>query len=555
MGRTAKEKLRNYRYTPDGKMIVSGSLEELPLECCYDKLPNIKKANILVEYTEEQISEIAKCATDIEYFARKYVYVIDPDKGRVLCFLRPYQLRMLKAYTENRFVVTKSGRQSGKSMTAAIFILHTSLFNRDKKSAILANKLATAKDILEKLKMSYRLLPYWIQVGVKEWHKTSIQLDNECHIFASATSQDAIVGLTVNGILYIDEYAKIRRNIIDAFLDTVFPTVSASTQSKIIVTSTSRGLNHFYELWKKAIGKRNEFFPVEVLWDEVPGRDEAFKQKVIKNKSLQHFLQEYACEFLGSSSTLISGSILSGLEPKEPIQIFKDGKLKIYQFPVLDKTRDGIVFKGRTYVCGIDTSKGTGNDSSVIQVLDITSYPFKQVAIYRSNDTITRSFAEVVHDLAVKYNNAYVMIENNDIGQAVVDYIWHDVEYENLVNYSPSKTRDIGIRSTKKTKSLACDLLQLFMQEFKIEIVDSDTIFELSKFVELRPGKFGAEEGENDDCVTALLWALFILKTNYLNEEDIKKDEKVDNIVKNLVDEGEEEMHSEGEEPVDFIIK
>ena len=554
MGRPSTKRLQNYRYTPDGKIIVSGNLPELPLECCYDKLPNIKKANILIEYTEEQLAEIARCAVDIEYFASKYVYVIHPDQGRILCKLRPYQLRMLKAYTENRFIVTKSGRQSGKSMTAAIFILHSAIFSKDKKSAILANKLATAKEILEKLKMSYRLLPYWLQIGVKEWHKTSIQLENECHIFASATSQDAIVGLTVNGILYIDEYAKIRRNIIDAFLDTVFPTVSASTESKIIVTSTSKGLNHFYEIWKKAVSKKNEFFPVEVRWDEVPGRDEEFKKKVIKNKSIQHFLQEYACEFLGSSSTLISGSILSGLESKEPIKTYYDGKLKVYQYPIIDKKVDGRPVKGRIYVCGVDTSKGTGNDSSVIQVLDITTYPFKQVAVYRSNDTITRSFAEVVHDIAVRYNNAYIMIENNDIGQAVVDYIWHDVEYENLVNYSTTKKNDIGIRSTKKTKSLACDLLQLFMQEFKLEIVDSDTIFELSKFIELKPGKFGAEEGENDDCVTSLLWALFILKTNYLDNDDIK-DEKIDEKLKESDSDEEDENAPLDGEPIDMIIK
>jgi hypothetical protein len=550
MGRKPLHRAKKYRKDEEGKVTVSGTLKELPLDCCYDKIPGLKRANIIVEFTEEQVLEMSKCAVDIEYFARNYVFVIHPDKGRVLCELRPYQLRMIKAFAENRYSVAKSGRQSGKSMSAAVFILHSLIFSKDKKSAILANKLATAKEILEKIKLAYRLLPYWLQIGVDEWHKTSMQLENGCHCFASATSADAIVGLTVNGILYIDEYAKIRRSIIDAFLDTVFPTISASVESKIIVTSTSRGMNHFYELWQKAIKKRSEFFPVEVKWNEVPGRDEKFRQSVIKNKGEQHFNQEYACAFLGSSSTLVKGSIIEMMDIQDAVEILKEGKFRIYAKPIIDRKVDDVLIKGRTYVVGVDSAKGTGNDYSVANVFDITTYPFRQVAIYRVNDKTTRNFAEYVVEIAKMFNNAYIMIENNDIGQAVVDYIWNDAEYENLVNYNTKNRIDIGIRSTPRTKSLANDIVKQLMEDFKLEICDSDTIYELSRYVELKPGKFGAEEGENDDCVTSMIWAIFIIKTNYLEDDDIK--DEVKEIVKELKDEGEIETLDDA--PLDMRV-
>ena len=302
MGRTSTKKLNSYRYTSDGKIIVSGSLEELPRELCYDKIPNLKKTGILVEFTPEQIEEMAKCATDIEYFCANYVYVIHPDKGKVLLELRDYQKRMLKAYVNNRFSVTMCPRQGGKSMIASVFILHHMLFNEDKKSAIIANKAATAKEIFGKIRFAYNNLPYWMQVGVSEWHKSSMLLGNRSHVFASATSADGIRGLTVNGILFLDEFAIIRRNIAEAFFESVYPVISASTEAKIIIASTPFGLNHFYELWKKAEYKKNDFVATRVLWDEIPGRDEKYKIDTIKNIGIKKWNQEFECVWIGSTS-------------------------------------------------------------------------------------------------------------------------------------------------------------------------------------------------------------------------------------------------------------
>lgn len=562
MSKTSNRK--PFKITPEGKILIKGDLKELPKVCCYDNVPNLKKAEVLIDYEPWQLEEIAKCAMDIEYFCKTYVYIIDADKGKVLLELRDYQERMLRAYVENRFNVTMCPRQGGKSMIATVFILHHMLFNADKTSAIIANKATTAKEIFSKLKMAYNELPYWLQMGVREWHKSSMLLENGSHCFASATSVDGIRGFTVNGILFLDEFAIIRRNIADAFFESVYPTIAASTEAKIIIASTPMGMNHFHMLWKKAKNNKvsgSQFNAVQVFWDEIPGRDENFKKQTIKNIGIKKWNQEFECAFIGSASTLIRAKILEDLDAVDPIQSLYGGSLKIWQYPIPKReVGEKVIAEAHQYVCGVDTAKGTGNDYSVIQVIDITKYPFRQVAKYRSNEINTRKFGEVAVEIATKYNNAYIMVENNDIGQAVVDYIWHEAEYENLVNYSPMKKRELGIRSTTKTKSLANDLLQLFTDDKKLIIVDSDTIYELSKYVESPtiPGKFHAEEGENDDCVTALLWALYILKTNYLDNDDIK-DEKVEQLREKVEDgdddDGERFIPPSNEEPIDFIIK
>lgn len=554
MGRPSK---KPFKINSDGKIVISGNLKELPKDCCYDNIPNLKKPGVLIEYEPWQLEEIAKCAIDIEYFCTKYVYINDADLGKTLFTIRPYQKRMLQAYVNNRFSVTMCPRQGGKSMVAGVFILHHMLFNADKTSAIIANKASIAKEIFAKVKMAYNELPYWLQMGVMEWHKSSMLLENGSHCFASATSADGIRGVMVNGILFLDEFAIIRRNIAEAFFESVYPTISASTEAKIIIASTPMGMNHFHVLWRKAINSKNDFIATEVFWNEIPGRDEDFKKNTIKNIGIKKWNQEFECKFIGSSSTLIKARILENLDAEEPIQVAKDGKLKIWKFPLVKKMEEEkVITEGNQYVCGVDTAKGTGNDYSVVQVLDITTFPFKQVAKYRSNEINTRAFGEIVVEIATKYNNAYIMVENNDIGQAVVDYIWHEAEYENLVNYSPMKKRDIGIRSTKNTKSLANDLLQLFMEDGKIEIIDSDTIYEMSKYVESQtfPGKFSAEEGENDDCVTSLLWGLFILKTNYIDNEDIK-DEKIDSLQEHMDENDPNYSQPLDAEPVDLFIK
>jgi hypothetical protein len=453
---------------------------------------------------------MAKCASSVEYFITNYCYVVHPDKGKHNIDLYPFQNDFVKHLDDNRFSIVLAPRQCGKSTITAMYILHYILFNDDKKAIIMANKLKIAKEIFQKVRVAYEEIPIFMQVGVVEWAKTSCTLENGSSCSAEATSADGMRGISGN-LIVLDEFAHLKRNIADEFFTSMYPTISASKEAKLIIISTPNGMNHYHAIWNKAIRKKNTFAPFQVKWNDVPGRDEAFKEETIKNTSKIQWNQEYECSFIGSSKTLIKPEYLELLESSEPIEII-DNHFRIFEEPVA----------GNKYVVGVDSAKGTGGDYSVSQVMDITAYPFKQVAVYRSNEISTTKYGTKVHEIAMKYNEAFIMCENNDIGHAVVDKLWHEIEYENLVNYSATKAgrKDVGIRATKKTKSMGCDLLQEFFEDDKIEINDLETIYELSKFEETSTGTFKAEDGEHDDTVMALLWALFIIKTIYVDKDD-----------------------------------
>jgi hypothetical protein len=282
--------------------------------------------------------------------------------------------------------------------------------------------------------------------------------------------------------------------------------------------STPHGMNHFYILWKKALAnKANDpdiFNSFRVDYWQVPGRDEEWKEKEIKKIGEQKFNQEYGNEFIGSSKTLIEAGALQLLEAQDAIDEKWDYNLKIFEKPIED----------HIYAIGADTALGTGGDYSVGNVIDITRFPFKQVAIFRSNKMRPREFGNYLFKLGEMYNTAHICIENNDIGHALITYMHEDLEYEELVHFSydgKRKNHDLGIRSTKKSKSAACILLKELIETCQLIIVDATTIYELSTFEEVNTNIFAAEDGENDDTVTSLLWAIFILTTGILDEDDL----------------------------------
>lgn len=501
---------KDYYIDGDGCVVLPSNTTSLPPIARYDGKPKIKRADVKMEYTEAQLEEIARCAQDVEYFLSNYCFVVHPDKGKHKIELYPFQYDFVKHLDDNRFSIILAPRQCGKSTITAMYVLHYILFNNDKKAIIMANKLKIAKEIFQKVRIAYEGLPPFLQAGVVEWQKTSCTLENGSSCSAEATSADGMRGIAGN-LIILDEFAFLKRNIADEFFTSMYPTISASKKAKLIIISTPNGMNHYHDIWNKAVKKKNTFAPFKVEWNDVPGRDANFREETIKNLGKIKWNQEYACSFIGSSKTLIKPEILECLEASDPLDII-DTHLKIFEEPIA----------GNNYVCGVDSAKGTGGDYSVIQVLDISAYPFRQVAVYRNNEISTVKFGTKVYEIATKYNEAFVMCENNDIGQAVVDKLWHELEYENLVNYTATKAnrRDVGIRATKKTKSMGCDLIQEFFEDGLIEVFDLETIYELSKFEETTTGIFKAEDGEHDDTVMALLWALFIIKTNYIDKDD-----------------------------------
>ena len=486
--------------------------------------PNLKKVNVQQEFTAEQIDEYMKCAKDPDYFIINYIKIVNLDEGFVPFDMYPFQRKMVKTFHKNRFSICKIPRQSGKSTTVCSYILWYALFNPTVNCAILANKGALARDLLAKIHMSYEALPKWMQLGIKEWNKGSIVLENDSRIIASATSSSAVRGGSYN-LVFLDEFAFVPFNLAEEFFRSVYPTITSGKNTKVMVVSTPNGMNHFYKMWVDAEEKRSTYAPIEVQWNDIPGRGVKFREETIKNTSEEQWRQEFECEFLGSSNTLINPNSLRNLSSKTP-NYNKDG-LAVYEEAQED----------RTYVMCVDTARGVGLDYSAFVVIDVTEMPFKVVCKYKSNEMTPMMYPTIINKMGTHYNNAYILVEVNDIGQQVADILNNEVEYENLLSTTWKgrsgqvvgggfgTQNNMGVRTTAQLKRLGCSNLKSLIEEQKFIIQDFDIINELSTFV-AKKGSYEAEEGSHDDLAMCLVMFAWLSGQPYfkeLTENDIRE--------------------------------
>ena len=480
----------------------------------YMSNPNLKRAGVKIEWTQDQIKEYVKCSEDPVYFALNYIRIVNVDQGLVPFRMWDFQKHMLETFHKNRFVVCKMPRQVGKSTTIIAYLLHQILFRDNTSVAMLANKGSTARELLSRLQLAYENLPIWLQQGIVTWNKGNIELENGSKVLAAATSSSAVRGGSYN-ILFLDEYAFVPNNQADQFFNSVYPTISSGKTSQVLVVSTPNGLNHFYRMWSDATSKRSNYVPIEVHWSQVPCRDERWKEETIRNTSLDQFRVEFETEFVGSSHTLISSSKLKTLVFNNPIR--QDNKLDILEEPQKD----------HTYVVTVDVARGQGLDYSAFSIMDVTSIPYKQVAKYRDKEISPLLYHTLIFNAATAYNNAYILVEINDIGQQIADILHHELEYENLVkiqikprqgqqmSYGHTKKIQFGVKTSVATKRIGCSNLKTLVESDKLLINDADTIMELMTFVASRES-FAAEEGSHDDlAMTLVLFAWFIAQRNF----------------------------------------
>ena len=479
--------------------------------------PNLKKANVQQEWTEEQVKEYARCMQDPLYFIQTYVRIVSLDEGLIPFKMYPFQKEMVGTFHKNRFTICKLPRQSGKSTTMISYLLHYSLFNPSVNIAILANKAATARDLLGRLQLAYEHLPKWLQQGVMSWNKGSLELENGSKILASSTSASAVRGGSYN-IIFLDEFAYVPSNVAEQFFSSVYPTISSGKSTKVMIVSTPHGMNMFYKLWTDAEEKRNSYIPIEVHWSEVPGRDEKWRKETIANTSEQQFQTEFECEFLGSIDTLITPSKLRTLAYKTPLQ--SNAGLDVYEQPQ----------KGHTYFMVADVSRGTKNDYSAYVVFDVTQVPYRVVAKYRDNEVKPLLFPQKIYHVARAYNQAFVLVEVNDIGEQVANALQFDMEYDNLVmasmrgragqimggGFSGGKAQP-GVRTTKAVKKIGCSNLKQLLESDKIIVEDFDCINELSTFI-VKGSSFEADDGCNDDLVACMFIFCWATDQSYFKE-------------------------------------
>ena len=464
--------------------------------------PQVKRDGVEEQWDKHKLREYQKCMNDPVYFCKTYVKVIHLDRGLVHFDLYPYQEDMFKHFDENRFSIVLACRQSGKSISSVGYLLWYALFHPEKTIAILANKGATAREMLARVTLMLENLPFFLQPGCKALNKGSIEFSNNSRIIAAATSGSSIRGMSVN-LLFLDEFAFVEKAA--EFYTSTYPVVSSGVDTKVIITSTANGVgNQFEKIWTGAVQGVNEYKPFRVDWWDVPGRDEAWKKQTIANTSSLQFDQEFGNTFFGMGDTLINAETLMGLRGQAPHLVLESGDCLIYSEPQPE----------HEYIMTVDVSKGRGQDYSTFNVIDISERPFKQVAVYRNNSISPLLFPNIIYKYANLYNEAWVVVEANDQGGVVCNGLYYELEYENLHVSSATKADALGIEMTRKVKRLGCSAIKDIIEEQKLQVYDENTILEISTFVG-KGTSYEASDNNHDDLMMTLVMFGYFVSTQF----------------------------------------
>lgn len=472
----------------------------------YNANARLKAAGVRVQFTEEQVREYIKCAKDPLYFIRTYAKIVSLDDGVVPFIPFPYQERIIDTIHKSKNTLGKLFRQAGKSTIVAAYFAWYVLFNDNKTAVILANKQAIAIEIFGRVQFIIENLPQWLQQGVVEWNKKSLVLENGSRCIAAATSASAVRGMSVN-LLLLDEFAHLTPNLADEFIASVFPTLSSSESSKLVIISTPNGLNHYHKLWVESKNGNNDFVTVEGRWQENPRRSEKWAEEQRKKLGEVKYRQEIECTFEGSSYTLVDGAKLATLPLSVPV--YDKDNFEVFEPPKKDNS----------YVITVDVSRGRHMDYSAFSVVDVTKMPYKVVAVFKDNTISTLEFPHLIYNTAREYNNAFLLIEINDLGEEVSNTIWHEYEYENLYFTQGNELSQVrgypGVRTTSKVKGLGCSVLKELIEKDQLDVSSHRIIEELGLFVLHRKSYASEDPSVNDDlCTTLWLFA-------WLTKQDI----------------------------------
>lgn len=522
-----------------------------PLRDTYPSASLVKKGHVEMAMRPEHLLELIKCRENPLYFAENYVRIISLDKGIVPFKMFAFQKRMLKQYFENRFSLTVTARQMGKTTIVAAFILWYAMFHADKECAILANKGAQAQEVVTRIRRMYEYLPFFLQAGATVYNKTSITFDNNSSIFSAATSSDSIRGHAV-ALLYIDEAAFIENDA--NFYESTYPVITSGDTSRVIMTSTPKGKRGmFYKLYFDGTQGANDYKVLTVKWDHHPRRDNAWRDTTVRNTSKQQFAQEFECSFIGSSGTLIDSQALQTMVFKNPINFpeleAEDGSIisvapddeHLFIYENYDPTKK--------YVAVADPSEGLGLDYSVITVFDVTQIPYRVVAKYRNNYISPLLFPHTIVSLATEYGKCPVLVESNNACGGQVSYIlYYELEYENTVLTKPDpkgraaqaegRSAQPGVKTSVKVKSIGCANLKTLIENGTLIVNDCHIVEELGTFIQKGKSYEADEDCHDDTVMTLVLFSWFV-------KQDFFKDYADSDIGKFLFDKNRAEIEEE----------
>lgn len=501
---------------------------------------NLKVANASENITKEEfnyrIQELIKCRNDIVYFANTYYTIISPGKGKHVIKLYPKQEEMLRLFTEKKRVVVLSSRQVAKTTNLCILALHYVIFNPEKRIMVVSNKLNGAIEVMDRIKLAYEHLPNWLKCGLSVLNKTELRFGNDSGIKVAATSSDSARGYSANMVL-LDEFAFVPKNLQRLFFTAVYPIISTDPNSKVIITSTPNGVGEmFHETYEKALSNTSDdtgekWVPFRVDWWEFPGRDEKWKALQIESLgSMDAFNQEYGNSFLTSSydKLITDDKIVEMRQLKNSIA----NKGKQILVNAEDPRKNDLFYiqyypfhPNRTYIASVDCAEGTGGDSSVLYIWDITDFTrIKLAAKYSSNTITPTEFAYVINYVCAQYQNPYIAGERNSCGAAMFDALTKTVHnYENVIIIN--KNNLPGIMSHVQIKSKACmfarEVFSLKAQYFSIEIHDEDILIDAENFIKYPTAQhivYRGRDKKKDDHIMAMLWFLYILSKDYVEK-------------------------------------
>lgn len=480
------------------------------------------------EWTPEMVASLKKCKMNLLHFAENFFTIVNLDRGQEKIKLFSCQKKVLRALRDNRFNIVLASRQVGKTTMMTIYTLWVACFLEDQRILVVANKEQTAINIFKRIRLAYEQLPNWLKPGVLEYGKTSMSLTNGSSIGISTTSSDAGRGDSCN-CLVLDELAFIDNHLVESFWKSVYPIISSSKKSKIFIASTPNGTgNLFHDIYSNAVKGKNNWYASRIDWDEIPGRDEKWKQDTIKSLgSQQIFDQEFGCQFIESGESVLDEELArqAALTIKKPRHIFDDGHYNVWSLPD----------ESRTYAVGVDIAEGVGDAASVVQVIDITDLTrIEQVAVYHNNTISPYNFTTKLLEILQQWGSPPALIERNNCGAQVVDTLVNVHGYENIVNYTPNRTQSIerpGVIAHTNTKYKGVMNMKYWLNEvYSVVIRDNQTFEELKTFVRYPNGTWKAVRGTNihDDRVMSLIWALMILE-NTITEQFFEIESTDDN--------------------------
>lgn len=504
----------------------------------------IKKPHTREVFTDQQIKEFVACVnpdTGPSYFLNHFFWIQHPTQGRILYQPYDYQNRLIDTYHKYRFSISLMPRQSGKTTSAAGYLLWFAMFIPDSTVLVAAHKYTGAQEIMKRVSFAYENCPDHIRAGVTTYNKGSIEFDNGSRIVSQTTTETTGRGMSIS-LLYADEFAYVRPTIAKEFWVSISPTLS--TGGKAIITSTPNSdEDQFAEIWKganrcideygnaTAVGI-NGFKSYRSYWNEHPERNEQWAAQEQGRIGVERFRREMDCEFLIYDETLINSTTLITLEGIDPVE--RQGQIRWYDRPK----------RGKVYVVALDPSLGTGGDYAGVQVIELPEC--RQIAEWQHNKTpvpgqikIIKEICACIFELIGTQNDIYYSVENNTIGEAALMSI-DEIGEENIPGIFLSEPKQSGqgrryrkgFLTTNKSKLAACAKLKSMIETGKMILTSKNLISELKNFVAVG-GSFAAKPGENDDLVTSLLLAVRMIQ--FLKTFDPDLDNKLKDSLDDII--------------------